>query len=65
MTSKKIRWGVFLIPWLLAIASIVLNFVNGDAFYSLIMTLTGFILDKFSWLFTLMSFVCVVLIIMA
>ena len=63
--SKKIRWYVFLIPWLLAIAAVVLNLINGDAFNSVIMTLTNFILDKFSWLFTLMSFVCVVLVVIA
>lgn len=65
MTTKQVRWGVFLIPWLLAIATIILNFISGDAFYSVIMSLTNFILTDFTWLFTLMSFVCVVLVVAA
>lgn len=65
MENKKIRWGVFLVPWLLAIAAIVLNLVSGEAFNAVIMTLTNFILSKFNWLFIVMSFVCVILIIMA
>lgn len=66
MSSKKnIRWVVFLIPWLLVIATIILNLVNGDAFNALIMAVTSFILDKFDWLFALMAFLCVVLIVAA
>ena len=64
-TNKSVRWAVFIVPWALAIITIILNFVNGDAFNSVIMTITGFILDKFSWLFALMAFVCVILIIAA
>ena len=63
--NKQIRWGVFLIPWLLAIATIALNFISGKAFNATIMTITNFILDKFSWLFALMAFACVVLILVA
>ena len=66
MTKKAtIRWGVFLIPWVLVIATIVLNLVNGEAFNALIMKLTSFILDGFDWLFALISFLCVVLIVAA
>lgn len=64
-TNKSVRWAVFAVPWALAIITIILNFVNGDAFNSVIMTITGFILDKFSWLFALMAFVCVILVIAA
>lgn len=39
MTKKSnIRWAVFLIPWLLVIATIILNLVNGETFNALIMT---------------------------
>ena len=63
MTKKKpIRWGVFLVPWLLAVATIILNLVNGEAFNSVIMSVTSFILDDFDWLFSLMAFICVVLV---
>ena len=64
-SSKKIRWGVFLVPWILAILVIILNFVSGEAFNSVIMSVTSFILDDFSWLFALMAFICVILIIAA
>ena len=63
--KKQIRWGVFLIPWVLTIATVILNLVNGDAFNSVIMTITSFILDDFDWLFALMAFVCVILVIAA
>lgn len=66
MNSKKqIRWGVFLVPWILAVSTIVLNLVNGEAFNSVIMSVTSFILGDFDWLFALMAFVCVVLIVAA
>lgn len=63
--KSNIRWTVFLIPWLLVIATIILNLVNGEAFNSLIMSVTSFILDDFDWLFALMAFVCVVLVVAA
>lgn len=63
--KKKIRWGVFLIPWVLSLAAIVLNLVNGETFNAVIMSMTNFILEDFSWLFTVMSFVCVVLVAVA
>ncbi len=63
--NKKIRWGVFLIPWVLSLAAIALNLINGEMFNSVIMTATNFILEEFSWLFTVMSFVCVVLVAIA
>lgn len=63
--KKKVRFGIFLIPWLLSIAAIALNFISGKAFNNTIMAVTSFILDKFSWLFALTAFVCVCLIIVA
>ena len=65
LKAQKIRWPIFLIPWLLVVATIILNFVSGDAFNSFIMTITSFILGNFDWLFALMSFVCVILVIAA
>lgn len=62
---KKVRWGVFLIPWILSLTAIVLNFVSGEVFNETIMTITTFILEDFSWLFTFMAFMCVVLIVIA
>lgn len=64
-TQKKIRWPIFLIPWLLAATTVALNLINGDAFNATIMKITDFILNKFTWLFALMAFICVVLIVVA
>ena len=55
-SKKQIRWAVFLVPWILAVITIALNFISGEAFNAAIMTITNFILDDFSWLFALMSF---------
>lgn len=63
--SKNIRWSVFLIPWILAVLTVLLNLLNGELFNEIIMIATNFILDKFSWLFALMSFTCVVLVVIA
>lgn len=63
--NKKIRWGVFLIPWMLSLAAIILNFISGEMFNTVIMSITTFILEDFSWLFTIMSFLCVVLVVVA
>ncbi len=64
-SNKQVRWPVFLVPWILAIVTIALNFINGEAFNAVIMSITNFILDDFSWLFALMAFVCVILVIAA
>mgnify|MGYP004444190681 CR=1 FL=1 len=63
--SKKVKWGIFGIPWVLCMITIVLNFTTGESFNAGVMTITTFIFDKFGWLFCLMSFICVVLIAVA
>ncbi|MGL4607456.1 MAG: BCCT family transporter [Eubacteriaceae bacterium] len=63
--TKKIRWGIFLIPWTLAVATILLNLFSGEYFTEAIMAVTNFILEDFSWLFSLMAFVCVILVVVA
>ena len=63
--GKKVRKAIFLIPWILTLVTIAINFISGEAFNAMIMTITSFILSKFSWLFALMSFICVILVIFA
>lgn len=63
--SKKVKWGIFGIPWILCIITIILNFTSGEKFNAGVMAITTFILDDFSWLFSLMAFVCVILVIAA
>ena len=43
-SKKQVRWAVFLVPWILAIITIILNFASGEAFNGAIMTITNFIL---------------------
>ena len=63
--SKKIRWGIFLPPWLLVVTLLVLNLVNFDKFMEVVNGATGWILANFSWLFNSTTFVCVVLVVAA
>ncbi len=63
--SKQIRWGIFLPPWLLVLALLALNLINGETFLAVVNGATGWILEHFSWLFNATTFVCVVLVIIA
>ena len=60
---KKIRWKVFLPPWLLMVLILVLNLTNYDAFIGLIDACTGWIMDHFTGGFCLLAFLSVVLIV--
>ena len=60
--TKKIRWAVFLPPWLLVVATVALSFIDYDAFVKTIDFLTSLILDHFTWAFCLLTFSCVVLV---
>ena len=42
-SKKQSRWAVFLVPWILAVITIALNFISGEAFNAAIMTITNFI----------------------
>ncbi len=65
VSKKKIRWGVFLPPWILVVSLLALNMVNFEAFMLVINTATGWILENFSWLFNSASFVCLILAVIA
>lgn len=65
VASKKIRWGIFLPPWLLVISLLVINMINFEAFLAIVNGITGWILANFSWLFNSTSFVCVILVVIA
>jgi choline-glycine betaine transporter len=59
VTGKKIRWVVFLPPWIIAIAISILNLTNYNAFIAVMNATVGWILKYFSWLFSLTT--CMVL----
>lgn len=61
--QKKIRWAVFLPPWLLIVAILVLNLTNYDMFLKVMNLVIGWILNNFSWLFNVVTFVAVVLLV--
>ena len=60
--AKKIRWAVFLSPWLLVMATIAFSFIDYDSFVKTLDYLTSLILSRFTWVFCLLTFSCVVLV---
>ena len=63
--SKKIRWGVFLPPWLLMIAIIGINLLDYDLFIRVMDTCTDWILHNFTGGLCLLSFTCVVVVVIS
>lgn len=55
---------VFLPPWILLVAMVIVSLVNGDAFLAGLNAVTGWILDNFAWAFNLTTLACVVVVIM-
>jgi choline-glycine betaine transporter len=64
-TGKKIRWMVFLPPWIIAIAILILNLTNYGAFISVMGAAVGWILKYFSWFFSLITCMIVVVVVTA
>jgi choline-glycine betaine transporter len=63
--KKNIRWVVFLPSWIIAIAILILNLANYDAFIASMNAAVGWILKYFSWLFSLVTCVIVVVVVIA
>ena len=61
--KKKIRWAVFLPPWLLIVAILVLNLTNYDMFLKVMNLVINWILTNFSWLFNVVTFVALILLV--
>lgn len=59
---KKIRWKVFLPPWLLLILILILNLTDYDSFIAVIDFCTAWIMEYFTGGFCLLTFLCVLLI---
>ncbi|MDR3135753.1 MAG: BCCT family transporter, partial [Deltaproteobacteria bacterium] len=62
---KKVKYSIFLPPFLLIVALFILNIVNFKAFTALVNAAAGWILANFSWLFNGLTFVSVVLAVVA
>lgn len=63
--QKKVRWEVFLPPWLILIAAVVLNFVNYETFVSVTTATVDWILAHFSWMFSLIALISLIMILAA
>lgn len=59
---KKIRWKVFLPPWLLLVIILILNLTNYNSFLTVIDFCTEWIMDYFTGGFCLLTFLCVCVI---
>ena len=64
-SNKKVKWGIFLPPWILVLTLLALNLSDLETFMLVINTATGWILANFSWLFNSTAFMCVVLVLIA
>lgn len=62
---KKVKWGVFLPPFILILALLILNITSFETFKTVVNAAAGWILNNFSWLFNGLTFVCVVLVVVA
>lgn len=65
VSGKKIRWGVFLPPWILVTSLLIINLINFETFLVVINGATGWILQNFSWLFNSTTFACLILVLVA
>lgn len=65
MKKKKIRWKIFLPPWLIMIGAVVLNLSNYTLFIAAMDAVVDWILTNFSWLFSGVSLVILVLVVTA
>lgn len=60
---KRIKWNEFFPPFTLVVLIVILNVANYDVFLAVINKITGWILANFSGVFGLVTFACVVLIV--
>lgn len=61
-SKKSINWKIFLPPWLILVAIVVLSFVNYDAFNATLGAIQAWILQNFSWLFNSCTVIAVMIL---
>ncbi len=64
-SKKKIRWKIFLPPWLIMIGAVALNMANYDLFVKTLDGMVNWILTNFSWMFSGVSLLVLMLVIAA
>ena len=63
--AKGINWAIFLPPWLIIVAILILSFVNYDAFELAMSTAQTYIVTNFQWLFNTTTTLAVVLMVVS
>ncbi len=61
--NLSVNWLVFLPPWILLVAMVVVSLVNGDVFIAGLNAVTSWILNNFAWLFNGTVLFCIFTII--
>ncbi|MCD7821911.1 MAG: BCCT family transporter [Clostridiales bacterium] len=63
--SKKIKWAIFLPPWLIIVAILIVSCVSYTAFETAMSTAQTFIVTNFQWLFNSTTTLAVVLMVVS
>lgn len=62
---KKIQWRIFLPPWLIVVAILIISCVNYNTFEAVMSTAQTFIVTNFQWLFNSTTTLAVVLMVIS
>lgn len=62
---KKIRWQVLLPPWFVVMAVLVMSLADYDVFVMVMKSIINWILEKFAWMLSSVSFMALVLVLIA
>ena len=63
--AKGINWAIFLPPWLIIVAILILSFVNYDAFELAMSAAQTYIVTNFQWLFNTTTTLAVVMMVVS
>jgi choline-glycine betaine transporter len=61
--KKRIKWNIFLPPWLILVAILIISCVDYDAFESLMSRAQSFVVYNFQWLFNSVTLVATILMV--
>ena len=61
--NLSVKKSVFLPPWLLLVAMVVVSIINGKSFLAGLNAVTGWILDNFAWAFNVTTLLCLATVI--
>lgn len=61
--KEKIRFAVFLPPWILLVSMIGLSLADYDRFYGSLSAVAGWIASDLAWMLAMCGIICVVLLV--